>query len=67
MHKWSRVLTTWAIGLILAEHKYPKVCQERRKSIKRKSEVYARCEDKKRILRILAFAGTSTGNLKLAW
>jgi hypothetical protein len=32
-----------------------------------KTEVYARCEDTKRILRILAFAGTSTSNLKLAW
>jgi hypothetical protein len=67
MHKWSRVLTTWPIGLILAEHKYPKVCQEQRKSIKRKVRYMQDVKTQKRILRILAFAGTSTGNLKLAW
>jgi hypothetical protein len=38
-----------------------------KKKHKEKTEAYARCEDTKIILRILAFAGTSTGNLKLAW
>jgi hypothetical protein len=38
-----------------------------KKKNKEKTEVYTRCEETKRILSILAFAGTSTGNLKLAW
>jgi hypothetical protein len=45
----------------------PKSLSGAKKKHKEKTEVYARCEDTKRILRILAFAGTSTANLKLAW